>query len=69
MSNIMTYFKKYLQFLPPIDQIYEIKFMIDDFNKSNRKGENINKKCCILNEIRTLKKEIILNHDEDLHYE
>ena len=65
----MTYFRKYLQFLPPIDQIYEIKFMIDDFNKSNRKGENINKKCCILNEIRTLKKEIMLNHDEDLHYE
>ena len=54
MPNITTYFKKYLQFLPPIDQIYEIKFMIDDFNKSNGKGGNINKKCCILNEIRTL---------------
>ena len=43
--------------------------MIDDFNKSNRKGENINKKFCILNEIRTLQREIMLNHDEDLHYE
>ena len=38
----MTDFKKYLQFLPPKDQIYEINFMKDDFNKSNKKGENIN---------------------------
>ena len=35
----MTDFKKYLQFLPPKDQIYGVNFMIDDFNKSNRKGE------------------------------
>ena len=58
----MTDFKKYLQFLPPKDQIYEINFMIDDFNKSNKKGENINKKFLILNELRTLKKEIMFNY-------
>lgn len=36
MTNIITDFKKYLQFLQPKDQIYEINFMIDYFNKSNR---------------------------------
>ena len=58
----MTDFKKYLQFLPPKDQIYEINFMIDDFNKSNKKGENIIKTFLILNELRTLKKEIMFNY-------
>ena len=41
--------------------------MIRDFNKSNQKGENINKKSCIINELKTLKKKIILNHAEYLH--
>ena len=41
MPNIMTDFKKYLQFLSPKNQICEIDSMIHDFNKSNRKGENI----------------------------
>ena len=36
--------------------------MIDDFNKSNKKGENIIKKFLILNELRTLKKEIMFNY-------
>ena len=36
--------------------------MIHDFNKSNRKGENIDKKFRIINELKTLKTEIILNH-------
>ena len=66
MPNIMTDFKKYWQFLPPKDQIYEINFMIDDINKTNRKGENISKKFRIWNELRTLKKEIIFNCKEHL---
>ena len=41
--------------------------MIHDFNKSNRKGENINKQFCIINELKTLKKKIILNQEEYLH--
>ena len=65
----MTDFKKYLKFLRPKDQIYEINFMIDDFNKSNRKGESINKKFRILSELRTLKKEIMFNHKKHLHYQ
>ena len=43
--------------------------MIDDFNKSNKKDENFNKKFRILNEIRTLKKEIMFNYEEHSHYE
>ena len=62
----MKYFKKYLQFLLPEDQIFEINYIIYDFKKTNRKEENINKKFCILKELKTLKKEIILNHEEYL---
>ena len=69
MPNIIRYFKKCLQFLPTKDQIYEINFMKDDFNKSNKKDENIDKKFRILNELRTLKKEIIYNYEEYSHYE
>ena len=63
----MIDFKKYLRFLSPEDQIPEINFMINEFNKSNNKGENINKKFRILNELKTLKKEIWFNHEEHLH--
>ena len=38
--------------------------MFHHFNKSNRKYESINKKFRIINDLKTLKKEIILNHDE-----
>ena len=69
MPNIMTDFKKYLQLLPPKDQIYEINFMIDNSNKSIKKGENINKKFRILNELRISKKEIMFNYKQHLHYE
>ena len=62
MPNIMTDFKKHLQFLSPKNQICEIDSMIHDFNKSNRKGENIDKKFRIINELKTLKTGIILNH-------
>ena len=69
MSNIMRDFKKYLQFLPPEHQIYEINFMINEFNKSNNEGENINKNFRKLNEPRTSKKEIMFNHKENSHCE
>ena len=42
MPNIMTHYKKYLQFLLPKNQIFEIISTIHDLCKSNRKGENIN---------------------------
>ena len=37
MHNIITDFKKYLQFLSPENQICEIDSMIHNFNKSTRK--------------------------------
>ena len=69
MPNAMTDFKKYLRFLSSEYQICKINFMINEFNKSNSKGEKINKKFCILNELKILKKEIMFNHEEHLHYE
>ena len=56
MPNIMTDFKKYLEYLSPEYQTCEIDFMLQDFYKSNRKGENVNKKFCIINELKELKK-------------
>ena len=70
MPNIMVDFKRFLKLLSPKNQLYEINSMINQFNKSNCKGENINKKLCILNELRTFKKETMINHKEHLqnHY-
>ena len=58
--------KKYLQFWSSEDQISEINSMIHGINKTNWKGENINKKFCISKELKALKKEIILNHEKYL---
>ena len=44
MPNIMVGFKRFLQLLSTKNQLYEINSMISQFNKSNRKGENIKKK-------------------------
>ena len=60
----MTDFKNYLQFSSPENQIYEIDSMFHDSNKSNQKYENNYKKFRIINDLKTLKKEIILNHEE-----
>ena len=62
-------FKNYLKFFSPEEQLREINFMINEFNKSNRNGENIAKKFRILNQLKTLKKQIIINHKEHLRYE
>ena len=40
----MVDFKRFLQLLSPGNRLYEINSIINQFNKSNRKGENINKK-------------------------
>ena len=44
MPNIMVGFKRFLQLLSTKNQSYKINSMISQFNKSNRKGENIKKK-------------------------
>ena len=62
-------FKNYLKLLSPEERLREINFMINEFNKSNCNGENIAKKFRILNELRVLKKEIIINRNEHSRYE
>ena len=37
----MVDFKRFLQLLSPENQLYEINSMINKFNKSNRKDENV----------------------------
>ena len=49
MPNIMIDFKRFLQFLSPKNQLCELNYMINEFNKSNCPGDNINKKFSILN--------------------
>ena len=66
MPNIMVDFKRFLQLLSPENQLYEINSMINQFNKSDRKSKNINKKFRTLNELRMFKKQIIFNHKEHL---
>ena len=41
MTNVMVDFKRFLQLLSPENQLYEINSMINQFNKSNRKDENV----------------------------
>ena len=41
--------------------------MLLDFYKSNWKGENVNKKFRIINELKVLKEKAILNHEKYLH--
>ena len=63
----MTNFKKYLEYLSPKYEICEIDFMLQNFYKSTRKNENVNKKFRIINELKELKKKAILNHKKYLH--
>ena len=41
MTNVIVDFKRFLQLLSPENQLYEINSMINQFNKSNRKDENV----------------------------
>ena len=42
--------------------------MLQDFYISKQKGENVNKKCWIINELKELKKKAILNHKKYLSF-
>ena len=66
MSDIMTDFKKKLEYLSPKYQICEIDSMLQGFYKSNRKGENNNKKFSKINELKELKKKAVLNNKKYL---
>ena len=62
-------FKNYLNFFSHEERLREMNFMINEFNKSNRNGEKIAKKFNILNELKILKKQIIINYKEHSHFE
>ena len=44
MTNKFAKLKNYLKLLSPGERLREINFMINEFNRSNRNGENIAKK-------------------------
>ena len=53
ITNKFADFKNQLKLLSSKEQLREINLMINEFNKSNRNGENIAKKFRILNELKT----------------
>ena len=57
MTNTFVDFKNYLRLLLPEERLREMN------------GENIAKKFRILNKLKALKKQIIINYKEHLHYE
>ena len=67
MNLINKDFKKYLQSLSPEDQIRSIDSMLQQFNRSNRKGENLSKKYPIINELKEIRKKAIINFAKDFH--
>ena len=62
MPNIIHNFKRYLKFLTPDKQLHEINRLIKEFNKSYLPCSNINKKISMINQLNTLKKELLINH-------
>ena len=55
---MMVDFKRFLKFLTPKEQLYQITYWINDFNKSYFPCVEIKKKICMLKELRALKKMI-----------
>ena len=62
MPNIIHNFKRYLQLLIPDEQLHEINCLIKEFNKSYLPCSNIDKKFSMINQLNTLKKELLINH-------
>ena len=62
----MVDFKRFLKLLLLEEQLCEINCMINELKKSNRKNENIRKNFCILNELKILKKQIIIHYKKHL---
>ena len=67
MNLINTDFKKYLQYLSPDDQIHSIYSILQQFNRSNQKGENLSKKYRLINALKELRKKAIINFAKDFH--
>ena len=68
MPNIINNFKRYLEFLRPEEQLREINRLIKEFNNSYLPCPNINKKFSMLNQLKILKKEALINYKPHKHY-
>ena len=67
MPSRMTSFKKYLQFLSFDQQILKINSAIDDMHNCLHlfdEKENISRKYCAINELKTLRRKIISDNKE-----
>ena len=62
MTNKFADFINYLILLSSEEQLLEINFMINEFNKSNRNSEKIANKYRILKQLKALKKETKNTH-------
>ena len=68
MSNTFTEFKKYLQFLTPQEEIFEINHMIHDTLMHNNPDDNINKKYSVIKELNIIKKQILYMYNGNNRY-
>ena len=69
MPNAVNDFERYLDFLTPEEQLREINRLIEKFNKSYLPCPNINKKLNMINQLKILKKEALINYKSHKHYE
>ena len=68
MPNTFTEFKKYLQFLTPQEEIFEINHMIHDTLMHNNPDDNINKKYSVIKELNIIKKQILHMYNGNNRY-
>ena len=67
MPNIIHNFKRYLKFLTPDEQLREINRLIKEFNLNH--VQILIKKIDVINQLTTLKKELLINYKLHQHYE
>ena len=62
MYNIITEFKRQLQFVSPHEQIIRIKNMIDSLDKAKAQNIDINKLLRVKKELKLIRHKILLDN-------
>ena len=62
MYNIITEFKRQLQFVSPHEQIIRIKNMIDSLDKAKAQNLDINKLLRVKKELKLIRHKILLDN-------
>ena len=62
MYNIITQFKRQLQFVSPHEQIIRIKNMIDSLDKAKAQNIDINKLLRVKKELKLIRHKILLDN-------